>query len=163
MIIYSTIDMLTSFWVWLEPASAQVSNGVNDDKTTRWTGLPWFQTNSNTARSVFVQRCGHLPWTKYYNWFHHPKVLDCKQWTIWKVPLKIPMVFLAENPHGVLLKSPCLVRKSTVTSHRRGVYGIDLLKQMDAIIEEVKGKTHITKWLGLDFSEAWGLVSWAAS
>ena len=110
MIIYSTIDMLTSFWVWLEPASAQVSNGVNDDKTTRWTGLPWFQTNLNTARSVFVQRRGNLPWTKYYNWFHHPKVLDCKQWTIenpWKFPssfwLKISMVFV---------KSPCVVRKS---------------------------------------------------
>jgi hypothetical protein len=45
----------------------------------------------------------------------------------------------------------------TVKSHRRGVYGIDLLKQMDAIMEEVKGKTHITKWLGLEFSEVWGV------
>ena len=38
MIIYSTIDMLTSFWVWLEPASAQVPNGVNDDENHQMDG-----------------------------------------------------------------------------------------------------------------------------
>ena len=74
--------------------------------------------------------------------------------------MKIPIVFLAENLHGVR-EIPMCCPEITVKSHRRGVYGIDLLKQMDAIMEEVKGKTHITKWLGLDFSEAWG-VSWAA-